>query len=347
MKKAIVTGVTGQVGSYMADYLLENTSYQVYGAIRRLSVKNHENIDHIQNERFHLVEMDLNDSESIENLIREIQPDIFINLAANSFVGTSWKMPVNHFQNNTLGVLHQLETIRKHCPKCRYYNAGSSEEWGDVLYSPQDEAHPLRPRSPYGASKAAARHIVKVWRESYDLFALQGHLLNHESPRRGAEFVTRKISIGVARIREAMRKGEEFQPIELGNLDAKRDWSHAQDFVEGIWLMMNQEKPKEYVLSSNESHTIREFVEKSFDVVGIKGTWSGEGAYEEYIFSNGQTHTLVRVNPDFYRPAEVNHLHGNSNLIRSELGWKPKYSFDDLVKSMVENDLNLIKNGRS
>lgn len=360
MGNIIVTGVTGQVGSYMAKYLLNNTQHQIYGAIRRLSVQNHCNIEDIKdNPRFHLVEMDLSDSESIESLIREIQPQYFINLAANSFVGTSWKMPVNHFHNNTLGVLHQLESIRKHCPQCRYYNAGSSEEFGNVEYTPQDEKHPLNPRSPYGASKASARHIVKVWRDSYGLYAVQGHLFNHESPNRGHEFVTRKITLGVARIRQAMKNGQPFDPIELGNIDAKRDWSHAEDFVDGIWRMLNQEdyRPElpssveekanknlstqiqEYVLSSNETHTIREFVEKAFAIIGISGNWEGHGLDEKFTFQNGQKHTLVRINPEFYRPAEVDLLLGNSNKIRQELKWMPKHSFDDLVKEMVKADL--------
>lgn len=335
-KRVIVTGVTGQVGSYMADYLLENTDYEVYGAIRRLSVKNHENINHIKSDRFHIVEMDLNDSESIENIIVDIKPDFFINLAANSFVGTSWKMPLNHFQNNAIGVLHQLETIRKHCPDCRYYNAGSSEEWGDVIYSPQDELHPLRPRSPYGASKAAARHIVKVWRDSYNIFAIQGFVTNHESPKRGHEFLTRKVTLGVARIYKSIGDREKFTPIELGNVNAKRDWSHAADFVKGIWLMLNNDKPIEYVLSSNETHSIREFVTKAFSVAGIEGEWTGEGLSEQYSSKEG---ILVTINPEFYRPAEVELLLGDSSRIRKELGWKPDYSFNDLVVDMVENDI--------
>jgi len=700
-KKVVITGVTGQDGSYMADYLLENTDCEIFGAIRRLSVDNHINIEGIKdNPRFHLIEMDLCDSESIECSVREIQPDYYINFAANSFVGTSWKLPVNHFQSNTMAVLHQLEAIRKHAPHCRYYNSGSSEEYGNVAYTPQDENHPLNPRSPYGASKASARHIVKVWRESYGLFAIQGHLFNHEcltaqtpvilknkntglidikpikeivphrtkpngtkkytsvneceylvwdgnrweeiitrtatwndrkndkkvlrvmarggfyeatedhisfkngqietktkslkignelelknlpeltqkslisqeeaeflglmsaegwvsscgkgrftnkdenlcnkikdlwsklsigytsenisesgytgkkdikninllgdanylksiknqlytkseekrvpqkilnadretmlaylrgynygdglkagnqnsefqgfttnsytlsaglcyllhqldfrfvlcpeergdkiyfkininvknsqkghhlkkslneitkisklnyegwlfdlettsgtfsagvgfswvhnSPRRGVEFVTRKISMGVARIREAIRKGESFEPIEVGNLYAKRDWSHAKDFVRGIWMMLNQEtlrkesvaicSLKEYVLSSNETHTVKEFIEIAFSIAGLKGEWVGEGVDERYIMpcdTQQGTINLVKINPDFYRPAEVELLLGDSTKARTELGWKPDYNLEQLVKEMVDNDIKLVKN---
>jgi GDPmannose 4,6-dehydratase len=215
MKKIIVTGVTGQVGSYMTDFLLKNTDFEIYGAIRRLSVPNHENIAHIKSERFHLIGMDLSDEHSISSAIEEIKPDYFINFA---------------------------EAIRKYCPKCRYYNAGSSEEFGDVQYSPQDMNHPPRARSPYGASKVAARQIVKVWRDSYDLYAVQGLLFNHESERRGEEFVTRKITKGVARIKREIEAGDIPTSIKLGNLKACRDWSHAEDFVRGVWLMLNQDR---------------------------------------------------------------------------------------------------------
>lgn len=373
-KKIIVTGCTGQTGSYMVDYLLKNTDHDIYGAIRRLSVENHRNIDHIKkNPRFKLIEMDLCDSESIECSIREIKPDYYINFAANSFVGTSWKLPVNHFQSNTMAVLHQLEAIRKHAPHCRYYNSGSSEEFGDIIYTPQDENHPLRPRSPYGASKASSRHIVKVWRESYNLYAIQGQLFNHESSRRGFEFVTRKITLAVSNMVKEGKSGLPITPLVLGNLDAKRDWSHAADFVRGIWMMMNQEKYnknfpiiigglseeqerefvyvkniKEYVLASGESHTIREFVEACFKFAEINivdvnpqrvaPATDANGLQANYCFeSSGEP--AVLVSREFYRPADVETLLGNSSLIRKELGWKPNYSFNDLVAEMMMSDL--------
>ena len=346
-KKVLITGVTGQDGSYMADLLLEETDYEIYGMVRRTSTKNYKNIEHLlNNPRFKTVTGDLSDSQSIDNLIREIKPDYFINLAAQSFVGSSWQIPEQTFDIDAIGVIRCLEGVRKHVPNCRFYNAGSSEELGNVDYSPQDEKHPLKPRSPYGAAKAAARHIVKVYRESYNLFAIQGLLYNHESERRGEEFVTRKITKNVARIKKALNKNEKFEPLELGNIDAKRDWSHAKDFVRGIWIMLNQEEPKEYLLSSNETHTVKEFIEKSFKLAGIYGTWKNSGVEEKFFLNKTDNsiyyddQILVQINSVFYRPAEVELLFGNSQEARTKLNWIPEISFDDLVKLMVKNDLN-------
>jgi GDPmannose 4,6-dehydratase len=343
MKNVIVTGVTGQDGSHMVDYLLQNTNFNIYGAVRRLSVPNHENISHIKDPRFKLVDLDIGDPESIANIVREYKPDYFINFAANSFVGTSWEMPVVHMHTNCMAVLYQLEAIRKFAPKCRYYNAGSSEEFGDVVTVPQSESHPLRPRSPYGASKASARQIVKVWRDSYNLYAVQGWLFNHEGTRRGEEFVTRKITKGVAKIKKTLDENEQsvtVKPIELGNLDSKRDWSDAEDFVAGVWLMLNQEKPKDYVLSSNETHTVREFIELAFAAAGIEGYWLGhKGTVDEIFVHKDLKYPLVVINPKFFRPAEVDVLLGDSSLARKELNWSPKTSFFQLVKKMVDNDL--------
>jgi GDPmannose 4,6-dehydratase len=354
MKKVIITGVTGMDGSLMADYLLNNTDYLIIAGARRLSVCNHKNINHLKNNpRFIIVDLDITDSQNIESVIREHTPDYFINFAANSFVGNSWHMPTNHMQGNCIAVLHQLEAIRKFAPNCRYYNAGSSEEFGDVVYSPQDESHPLRPRSPYGASKASARHLVKVYRDSYNLFAIQGWLFNHEGVRRGEEFVTRKITKNVIRIAESIKNKEKFEPLELGNLESKRDWSDAEDFVEGVWLMLNQDEPKEYVLSSNETHTIKEFVELAFKEVGIDGIWVGTNLNEMYQlpnylsdFSELYSTQLVKINPKFYRPAEVELLWGDSTKARSELNWNPKTDFKGLVKKMLDNDLEELKMGR-
>tara|TARA_R110001583_G_scaffold103163_2_gene250226 strand:- start:934 stop:1959 length:1026 start_codon:yes stop_codon:yes gene_type:complete len=340
MKKVIITGVTGQDGSFMSDYLLKNTEHTIIAGVRRLSVKNHENISHLAgNPRFKLIDLDVADQANTEEVIAQEKPDYFINFAANSFVGVSWKMPVNHMETNAMAVLYQLEAIRKHCPECRYYNAGSSEEFGDVLHSPQSESHPLRPRSPYGVSKASARHMVKVWRESYGLYAVQGWLFNHEGTRRGEEFVTRKITKNVARIQKEYAS-VEFKPLELGNVDSMRDWSDAEDFVKGIWLMLNQEKPKEYVLSSDETHTIREFVEEAFNFAGFgfeKCRWDGHGVNEKYIHEDN---VLVQINPEFYRPAEVHLLLGDSSLARRELNWNPQTDFLELVRKMVDRDIN-------
>ena len=215
---------------------------------------------------------------------------------------------------------------------------------GNVDYSPQDEKHPLKPRSPYGAAKASARHIVKVYRESYNLYAIQGLLYNHESERRGEEFVTRKITKGVARVLKCLKNNENFEPIHLGNIDAKRDWSHAMDFVEGIWLMLNQNKPNDHLLSSGETHTVREFIELAFKEAGIEGVWDfvngKDPVNEEFLTTyDNSVVTLVKINPEFYRPAEVDLLWGNSSKARKELNWNPKISFKELVKRMVERDI--------
>jgi GDPmannose 4,6-dehydratase len=349
MKKIIITGVTGQDGSFMADFLLKNTEHTIIAGIRRLSVINHDNINHLKdNPRFKLIDLDITDSNNIEQVIRAEQPDYFINFAANSFVGNSWTMPANHMNTNCMSVLYQLEAIRKFAPQCRYYNAGSSEEFGDVVEIPQTEKHPLRPRSPYGASKAAARHLVKVYRDSYDMYAIQGWLFNHEGTRRGEEFVTRKITKNVARIKFALENNLEFEPLELGNLDSHRDWSDAEDFVAAVWLMLNQDKPKEYVLSSNETHTIKEFVQLAFAHAGIPAIWIGEKLDTLYVlsdkyssFSEFGNKKLVKINEKFYRPAEVDILYGDSSIARKELNWIPKTTFKNLVNKMVDNDIKL------
>ena len=340
MKKVIVTGVTGQDGSHMVDYLLKNTEHTISGGVRRLSVKNHENITHLKdNPRFFLIDLDVTDAQNTDRVIAEHKPDYFINFAANSFVGSSWEMPVNHMQTNALAVLHQLEAIRRHVPDCRYYNAGSSEEFGDILWSPQSEDHPLRPRSPYGASKCAARHLVKVYKDSYDIYAVQGWLFNHEGVRRGEEFVTRKITKNVGRIFGEMAQGKEIKPLQLGNVDASRDWSDAEDFVDGVWKMLNQEIPENYVLSSDEMHSIREFVEEAFNYAGFhrnKCEWRGQGVDEKYYHGED---CVVEVNPEFFRPAEVEVLKGDSTKARQELNWNPQTTFLQLVKKMVDRDL--------
>lgn len=342
MKNIIITGVTGQDGSHMIDYLLKNTHHKIYGSVRRLSVKNHENILHLDREdRFNLIDMDLNDAHSIRDVILDIQPDYFINFAAQSFVAGSWNYPIQTWETDSNSVLHMLESIRRFAPHCRFYNAGSSEEFGDVVFSPQNESHPLRPQSPYGASKCAARHIVRVYRESYGIYALQGWLFNHEGTRRGLDFVTRKITNGIAKIRRSIEKRSDFQPLFLGNLDAQRDWSDAEDFMEGVWLMLNQDSPKEYVLASGKMHTIRDFLEKTLSCAGIEFTKIGSKEKEKYVSTyTGQS--LVEINPKFYRPAEVHSLCGDPSLAEKELDWKRKTDFNELVKKMYKNDYALL-----
>lgn len=371
-KSIIVTGASGQTGSYMVDYLLSNTDFNVVGVARRSSKPDYSNLAGPRlDPRFSLEMADLSDGASLDNLVQKIQPDYFINFAAQSFVGASWQIPEQTFDSCAMGVLRCLEAIRKHCITCRFYNAGSSEEMGDIIYSPQDMRHPARARSPYGAAKIAARQIVKVYRESYNMYAIQGLLYNHESERRGEEFVTRKITKGVAKIRKQILAHESITPIELGNVDAKRDWSHALDFVDGVWRMLNQEEHrrdlimrqeeainqqeayhapkvtdlKEYLLASGETHTIREFVQKAFRFAEIYGGWMGEGEEAKFTISQHGGFTrdakpAVIINPKFYRPAEVELLLGDSSEARKELGWKPKISFDNLVYRMVQHDLN-------
>jgi GDPmannose 4,6-dehydratase len=345
MKKILVTGILGQDGSSMANYLLNDSGedVRVYGMMRRLSTPNYINTESFSgNKNFEFVCGDLSDAVSINNLVKDIQPDYFVNFGANSFVGCSWDMPIQVFDVNALGVVRCLEAIRKHAPECRFYSAGSSEEMGDVDYSPQDLKHPIKPRSPYAASKAAARHIVKVYRESYDMFAVHGILFNHEGIRRGEEFVTRKITKGVARIYWDMQRGNKITPIELGNLYSVRDWSDADDFVTGVWLMLNQQHPKDYILSSNECHSIKEFVSKAFGYAHISGSWTeieGDELSTKFVLNLEHYQLAVKVNPKYYRPAEVAKLWGDSSLAREELGWSPKTTFDQLVKKMVNWDI--------
>jgi GDPmannose 4,6-dehydratase len=347
-KKVLVTGVLGQDGANMVEYLLKNTDYDIFGMIRRSSNPNFINCQSFINDsRFKLIYGDLCDSVSIDSIVQDIKPDYFINFGAQSFVGCSWEIPLQTFDTNATGVARCLEAIRKRNPSCRFYSAGSSEEFGDVAYSPQDINHPIKPRSPYGASKASARHIVKVYRESYNLYAVHGILFNHEGTKRGEEFVTRKITKGVARIKKAIDNNQVFAPIELGNIDSKRDWSDSEDFVDGVWKMLNQKSPKDYILSSNETHSIREFIELAFGSAKIDGAWHGQGLSEEYsittkyaLKNDPASSILIKINPKFYRPAEVDLLLGDSNPAREELCWKPKISFNELVKKMVDHDLS-------
>lgn len=350
----MVTGVLGQDGANMVEFLLRQPEkYKVYGMMRRTANPNFINVQSFKDHPdFEFVCGDLTDEVSLNNLVKDIQPDYFVNFAANSFVGVSWDMPIHVFDTNTLGVIRCLEAIRKFKPDCKFYSAGSSEEFGDVDFCPQTMAHPLKPRSPYGASKAASRHIIKVYRESYGLYAVHGILFNHEGTKRGEEFVTRKISKGVAKIYNQIynvnnsRYGNQYkyETIELGNVYAKRDWSDSEDFVEGVWLMLNQVNPKDYILSSGETHTIKEFVTKAFAAAGIDGKWYEEQGVPQSARYTMKTHhagtpPLVVVNPKFFRPAEVEVLMGDSSEVRQELGWEPKISFDMLVEKMVKYDI--------
>ncbi len=343
-KTCIITGINGQLAQYLTKHLLDNEPHvRVIGTLRHKSFDNQPYIFDRSRITFEL--MDLSDAHSIESLIVRYKPDYFVNAAANAFVGESWSVPRQHLEINTLAVLDQLEAIRKHSPYTRYFNMGTSEEFAiSTKTGPQDETTPLDPKSPYGAAKCAARHIVSVWQQSYNLFALQGWTFNFESEIRGEKYVTRKITLGVARIAAAIKAGQPPEPLELGNLDSYRSWQYAGDVADGVWRMLNQEKPIPYVLSAPDTHTVRQFVQMAFSKAGIVGEWEGDGIDETYVrqvcthgYEGGEA--LVRINPVFLRPSDVTYLHGDSTRARQELGWAPKVTFDQLVERMVRSDL--------
>lgn len=316
MKRALITGITGQDGSYLAELLLKK-GYKVYGTVRRLSTPNIENIRDIQ-DKVELLSADLLDQSSIAQAITTAEPDEFYNLAAQSFVKTSFDQPVLTGEFTGIGVTRVLEAIRSVNKKIKFYQASSSEMFGKVVETPQKETTRFHPRSPYGVAKVYGHYITLNYRESYDMFATNGILFNHESPRRGIEFVTRKISNAVARI--SLGKQEK---LELGNLSAKRDWGFAGDYVEAMWLMLQQDTPDDYIVATGENHSIQEFVELAFKQVAITD-------WEKYVVSN---------HPEHLRPAEVDYLIGDASKAEKDLGWKPKTSFPQLVKMMVDADL--------
>lgn len=319
MKKAFITGITGQDGSYLAEFLLDK-GYRVYGLTRRTSTQNFERIRHlIHHENLELISGDLIDQHSITSSLRDIQPDEVYNLAAQSFVKASWEQPVLTGEFTAIGVTRMLEAVRLACPKARFYQASSSEMFGKVQETPQTETTPFYPRSPYGVAKVYGHWITVNYRESFDMFAVSGILFNHESPRRGLEFVTRKIANGVARV----KLGKQAF-VELGNLDAKRDWGYAKDYVEAMWLMLQQENPEDYVISTGETHSVREFLQLSCKAAGLDD-W--EAVYKH--------------NPKYDRPAEVDLLIGDSSKAREKLSWQPSISFEELVRIMVEAELEL------
>lgn len=319
MKKAFITGVTGQDGSYLAEFLLEK-GYEVYGLTRRTSTQNVARLEKvIHHERLHLISGDLLDQHSLTVAIQDIQPDEIYNLAAQSFVKTSWDQPVLTGEFTGIGVTRMLEAYRFACPKAKFYQASSSEMFGKVQQVPQTEDTPFYPRSPYGVAKVYGHWITVNYRESYDLFATSGILFNHESPRRGLEFVTRKIANGVARVKLGKQK-----TIELGNLHAKRDWGYAKDYVEAMWMMLQQDKPEDFVIATGETHSVEEFLKLSCQVAGIED-W--QSAY---------TH-----NAAYDRPAEVDLLIGDASKAHNKLGWKPKVTFEELVRIMTEAELEI------
>lgn len=356
MKKALMTGITGQDGSYLAEFLLEK-GYEVHGLIRRSSTFNTDRIDHIYQDphlpdkRLYLHYGDLSVSGQMTDLIYNIQPDEIYHLGAQSHVRVSFDMPEYTGDVTALGTVRLLEAIRKTGVKTRFYQASSSEMYGGAP-SPQNEQTPFEPRSPYAAAKVYAYWLVRNYREGYDLFATNGILFNHESPRRGETFVTRKITRAVARIRYGF-----MDKLYLGNLDAKRDWGFAPDYVKAMWLMLQQDVPDDYVIATGESHTVREFCESAFREAGIELEWSGSGTSESAIvksvsFSASEElqkppqagDEVVAIDPRYFRPTEVEYLLGDSSKAQRHLGWEPAITFDQLVKIMVKTDIEELQN---
>ncbi|HEY7313569.1 MAG TPA: GDP-mannose 4,6-dehydratase [Gemmataceae bacterium] len=317
-KTALITGITGQDGSYLAELLLSK-GYKVYGLVRRVSSENYQRLEHLRH-NITLLQADLLDQSSLTAALEESQPHEIYNLAAQSFVPTSWQQPVLTAEFTAIGVTRVLESIRKVCPQARFYQASSSEMFGKVHETPQRETTPFHPRSPYGVAKVYGHYITVNYRESYNLFACSGILFNHESPRRGLEFVTRKITHGVARIKHGLS-----DELRLGNLEAKRDWGFAGDYVRAMWLMLQQDTPDDYVVGTGETHSVEEFVRIAFDRAGLD--------WRRYVV----------IDPRFYRPAEVDLLLGDASKARRQLGWQPRMSFEEMVRAMVDADLAALR----
>ena len=348
MKKALITGITGQDGSYLAEFLLEK-GYEVHGMIRRSSLINTHRIDHVYKDphyndvRLFLHYGDLTDSTNIIRLIQQIQPDEIYNLAAMSHVKVSFDTPEYTGNADGLGTLRFLDAIRLLGmeKKVKFYQASTSELYGKVVETPQKETTPFYPRSPYGVAKLYGYWITKNYREAYDIFGCNGILFNHESPRRGETFVTRKITMAAAAIKVGLQ-----DKLYLGNIDSKRDWGFAKDYVEGMWMMLQQEKADDFVLATGETHTVREFVELTFKELGMEIEWKGSGVDEKGI-DKATGKTLIEIDPKYFRPTEVDLLLGDASKAERELGWKPKTKFYELVSMMTKADLELMQNKKN
>eukprot|EP00761_Pharyngomonas_kirbyi_P011688 gb/GECH01011714.1/.p1 GENE.gb/GECH01011714.1/~~gb/GECH01011714.1/.p1 ORF type:complete len:360 (+),score=91.38 gb/GECH01011714.1/:1-1080(+) len=344
-KVALLTGVTGQDGSYLSEFLL-NKGYIVYGIIRRASTFNTYRIEHLYRDiheeaNFKLVYGDLTDSSNLLSVLNRIKPDEVYNLAAQSHVKVSFELPEYTANTDAVGTLRLLDALRaaEINKPVKFYQASTSELFGKVQEIPQTETTPFYPRSPYACAKLFSYWITINYREAYNLFACNGILFNHESPRRGPRFVTRKITRAVAHIAVGKQN-----TLFLGNLDSKRDWGHARDYVEAMWLMLQQDKPEDFVISTGETHSVREFVEKAFSVAGMEIEWRGEGTNEEGIVKDTGK-VVVKIDERYFRPTEVDFLLGDCTKAKKYLKWEPRTSFDDLVKEMVESDLDLVKRG--
>ena len=346
MKKALITGVTGQDGSYLAELLLEK-GYEVHGIIRRSSSFNTWRINHLykdihEKDHFVLHYGDLTDSTNIIRLIKQIKPDEIYNLAAQSHVQVSFETAEYTANADGIGILRILEAVRllDMIDKTRIYQASTSELYGKAVETPQTEKTPFYPRSPYGVAKLYAYWIIKNYREAYNMFACNGILFNHESPRRGQTFVTRKITMGISKIKLGLQK-----KLFLGNLDSKRDWGYAPEYVEAMWRMLQQDKPEDFVISTGETHSVREFVEEVCKILDIDLEWQGKGINEKGI--NKKTReTVIEIDPRYFRPTEVDLLVGDPTKAQNELGWKAKTTFKDLAKIMVDADMDILKNNK-
>ncbi|MCB1177470.1 MAG: GDP-mannose 4,6-dehydratase [Leptospiraceae bacterium] len=337
MKKALISGITGQDGSYLTEFLLEK-GYEVYGIVRRASLFNRDRIEHLHSDnRVKLLYGDLTDSSNLNRVLEKVRPDEIYNLAAQSHVGVSFEVPEYTAEVDGVGTLRFLDAIKETHIPARFYQASTSELYGLVQEVPQTEKTPFYPRSPYAVAKLYAYWIVVNYREAFGIHASNGILFNHESPRRGENFVTRKITLGVAKIKAGLEK-----TLYLGNLDARRDWGYAPDYVRMMWMMLQQEIPDDYVVATGEMHTVKEFVEKSFGIAGIDVEW--EGKEEKEVGRNKKTgDIIVAVNPKYYRPTEVEQLLGNPAKAKEKLGWEPEVKFEELVKIMTEADLKLFQ----
>lgn len=337
MKKAFITGITGQDGSYLTELLLEK-DYEVHGIIRRASVFNTDRIDHLMDHpRMRLYHGDITDSANLNKLLSRIRPDEIYNLAAQSHVQVSFEVPEYTAQVDALGTLRILDAMQNHCPEAKFYQASTSELYGKVKETPQTEETPFHPRSPYGVAKIYGYWIVRNFREAYNTFACNGILFNHESERRGKTFVTRKITMCLSEIKYGMR-----DCLYLGNLSAQRDWGYAKEYVEAMYLMLQQDVPEDFVIATGITTTVRSFVEKSAAYAGIEIEWEGEGANEIGI-DKATGNVIVRIDPKYFRPAEVDLLLGDATKAKEKLGWEPKVDLDQLVAIMMEHDLNLAR----
>ena len=340
MKKALITGINGQDGSYLTEFLLEK-GYEVHGTIRRASVFTTERIDHLyrdpheKNVRLLLHYGDLTDSSNLNRLVEKIKPDEIYNLGAQSNVKVSFEVPEYTAEVDAVGTLRLLDAIKEAGVRTRFYQASSSEMFGKAVESPQKESTPFYPRSPYGAAKVYSHWITVNYREAYNLFACNGILFNHESPRRGKRFVTRKVTRAVARIYHGLQN-----KLFLGNLDAKRDWGYAPEYVEAMWLMLQQKEPDDYVIATGESHTVRELASEAFENIDIELRWEGKGSEEKGI-DEKTGKVLVEVDPKYFRPTEVEYLTGDASKAKKKLGWEPKVKFKELLKIMVASDLEV------